>query len=66
LTGKASWTPTAVPSPLPNFTEPISRKGRASCAFAVPRTARGKTLAVTIVLTKEGETLRKVFSKKIR
>jgi hypothetical protein len=66
LAGRSAWTPTEVPSPEPAFPGPLSEKGSASCRFAVPRNARGKTMTVTMVLSKEGETVRKVISKKIR
>jgi hypothetical protein len=51
--------PDVIPSPL-------SYKGKADCAFAVPRSARGKTMTVTMVPKKEGMTLREVITKRVR
>lgn len=65
VTGKPAWAPILVPSPLPDW-DALSRKGVASCRFVVPRKARGKTINVTMAMTKEGVTLREVFSQKIR
>jgi hypothetical protein len=65
VTGKPAWASILVPSPLPDWAA-LSRKGVASCRFAVSRKARGKTINVTMAMTKEGVTLREVFSQKIR
>jgi hypothetical protein len=66
LSAKPTWLPISVPSPEPAVPGPLSQKGKVSCNLTVPRNSRGKTISVTMVLTKEGETLREVFSRKIR
>jgi hypothetical protein len=45
---------------------PIGYRGLLSCAFKVPRSAKGKRIAGTIVATKGGVTVRQAFSSPIR
>jgi hypothetical protein len=63
VTGKSSWAAISI---ISSEGRDVARKGVAGCRFAVTRALRGKTLAVTLTLTKEGVTLKQSFTKKIR
>lgn len=65
LAGKSSWAYVKVLSPEEDLAE-MSHKGLAGCRFAVSKSLRGKTLSVTVTLTKEGVTVKKTFAAKIR
>jgi hypothetical protein len=71
LAGTGRWTAMPVAAPSPPSPEiatpgPYAFKATAACTFKLPKTARRKTLKGTMTLTKNGVTVRRSFSLRVR